>query len=141
MSNYDDEMSAMGSLERETRRDQRLEREAHDTAVAGVGDRFEVPEPVADIGVNPFQEGRDVQFELPADHLLRAAAAARNRVPSAAAAAGSVASQASVAAFGRVHRRTLKDMALGEVIVHKTVEFLVRRFSWLIALLLPWYYL
>ena len=49
--------------------------------------RFKEQEPVADIGVNPFQEGQDVQFELPEDHPLRAAAAARNRVPSAAVAA------------------------------------------------------
>ena len=70
-----------------------------------------------DIGVNPIQEGQDVQFELPEDHPLRAAAAARNRVPSAAVAAGSVASQATVAAFGRVSRRTLEDLVLDKVIV------------------------
>ena len=125
MSNHDDDMSAMGSLERETRQDQRLKREARlerearlnpDTAV---GEGFEEQEPVVDIGENTFQEGQDVRFELAADHPLRAAAAARNRVPSAANAAGSVASQATVAAFGRVHCRTLDDMALNEVIVRK----------------------
>ena len=65
-----------------------------------------------DDGNNPFREGQDVRFELPADHPLRAAAAARTRVPSAAAAAGSVASQSSVAMFGRVHRRTLDEIVL-----------------------------
>ena len=84
-------MSAMGSLERETRREQLLEREARDAADAAVGDRFEEQEPVADVGDNPFREGQDVRFEIPADHPLRAAAAARNRVatdPAATAAEG-----------------------------------------------------
>jgi hypothetical protein len=76
--------------------------------------RFEAPE--EPVGDNPFEAGRDVQFELPA--ALRAAAAGRNRVPSAPA-AGSVASQATVAVFGRVHRCTLEYMALDEVIVRK----------------------
>jgi mevalonate pyrophosphate decarboxylase len=40
-------------------------------------------------------------------------------VPSAAVAAGSVASQATVAAFGQVNRRTLEDLVLDEVIVRK----------------------
>ena len=78
MSNHDDEMSAMGSLERETRRDQHLEREARLNPDAAVGDPFEEQEPVTDIGENPFREGQDVRFELAADHPLRAAAAARN---------------------------------------------------------------
>jgi len=115
MSNNDDEMSDVGSEERV-----RLEREAR-LAVLNVPieERFEVQEPVADVGDNPFQEGHDVQFELPADHPLRAAAAARNRVTSGVAAAGSVVSQATVAAFGRVSRRTLEDLVLDEVIVRK----------------------
>ena len=114
MSNHDDEDS-------ETRR--LLERQARLARLAElnvpIGERFEEQEPVADIGVNPFREGQDVQFELPEDHPLTAAAAARNRVPSAAVAAGSVASQATVAAFGRANRRTLEDLVLDEVIVRK----------------------
>jgi len=82
MSNHDDEDS-------ETRR--LLERQARLARLAElnvpIGERFEDQEPVADIGVNPFREGQDVQFELPEDRPLRAAAAARNRVPSAAVAA------------------------------------------------------
>ncbi len=136
MSNHD-EVSEMGSLERETRRDQlrerevldanlereRLERERLERIVLQARlaelnvpfeQRFEAPE--EPVGDDPFEEGRDVQFELPA--ALRAAAAGRNRVPLAPA-AGSVASQATVAVFGRVHRRTLEDMALDEVIVRK----------------------
>ena len=118
MSN-NDEMSEMGSLERETRREQLLEREQQrlerqarlaelNVPIEERMPRFEEQEPVANIGVNPFQAGQDVQFELPENHPLRARAAARNRVPSAAAAAGSVASQATVAAFGRTNRRTIE---------------------------------
>ncbi len=129
MSNNGDEMSEMGSLERETRREQLLERERleRQARLAEVNEpieeqmpRFEEQEPAANIGVNPFRAGQDVQFELPENHPLRARAAARNRVPSAAAAAGSVASQATVAAFGRTNRRTIEDLELDEVIVRKT---------------------
>ena len=49
--------------------------------------QFKEQEPVADIGVNPFQEGQDVQFELPEDHPLRAATAAEGTRFLAAAAA------------------------------------------------------
>jgi hypothetical protein len=109
MSNHD-EVSEMGSLERETRRDQLREREALDARLererlerinlqarlaelnVPFEQRFEAPE--EPVGDDPFEEGRDVQFELPA--ALRAAAAGRNRVPLAPA-AGSVASQATVA--------------------------------------------
>lgn len=119
MSSHD-EMSETGSEERvRLERGLRLERQARLAELnVPIEERFEAPEPVADIGANPFEEGQDVQFELAADHPLRNAAAARNRVPSAAA-AGSVASQATVAVFRRVHRRTLDNMALDEVIVCK----------------------
>ena len=135
MSNHD-EVSEMGSLERETRRDQLREREVLDANLERERlelerlERLVLQARLAELNVpfeqrlapnepdgnNPFEEGRDVQFELPA--ALRAAAAGRNRVPLAPA-AGSVASQATVAVFGRVHRRTLEDMALDEVIVRK----------------------
>ena len=130
MSNHD-EVSEMGSLERETRRDQLREREALDARLERERlERVVLQARLAELNVpfeqrlapnepdgdNPFEAGRDVQFELPA--ALRAAAAGRNRVPLAPA-AGSVASQATVAVFGRVHRRTLEDMALDEVIVRK----------------------
>ena len=135
MSNHD-EVSEMGSLERETRRDQLREREVLDANLERERleherlERIVLQARLAELNVpfeqrlapnepdgdNPFEAGRDVQFELPA--ALRAAAAGRNRVPLAPA-AGSVASQATVAVFGRVHRRTLEDMALDEVIVRK----------------------
>ena len=121
MLNHDDEDS-----EERVRlgREARLERQARlaelNVPIKERLPQLEEQEPVADIGVNPFREGQDVQFELPEDHPLRAAAAARSRVPSSAAvAAGSVASQATVAAFGRVSRRTLEDLVLDEVIVQK----------------------
>ena len=78
----------MGSLERETRREQHLERQARlaelNEPIEERMPRFEEQEPVANIGVNFFRAGQDVQFELGENHPLRAAAAARNRVPSAA---------------------------------------------------------
>ena len=121
MSNNDDEMSDVGSEERV-----RLERELHlerETRLAvlnvPIEERFEVQEPVADVGDNPFWEGHDVQFELPADHPLRDAAAARNRVTSGVAAARSVASQASVAMFGRANCCTIDEIVLDEVLVRK----------------------
>ena len=85
MSNHDDEDS-----EERVRlgREARLERQARlaelNVPIKERLPQLEEQEPVADIGVNPFREGQDVQFELPEDHPLRAAAAARNRVPSAA---------------------------------------------------------
>ena len=61
MSNNGDEMSEMGSLERETRREQLLERERQARLVEGNEPiveqmpRFKEQEPAANIGVNPFR--------------------------------------------------------------------------------------
>ena len=104
MSNHNDEdVSVVGSFERETRLlHQMLEQDAQDGFVAPAGDAF----------VNPLQ-GREVQFELPPDHPLRAAAAPSARI------GGTVTTVDSVAVFGRANRRTLDEIAIDEILVRK----------------------
>ena len=83
MSNNGDEISDVGSEERSAERVVRLERalllererQERQARLAELNvpieQRFEAPE--EPVGDNPFEAGRDVQFELPA--ALRAAAA------------------------------------------------------------------
>ena len=96
MSNNGDEVSEVGSMERETLLQQRLEREERERLAAE--------------NVDPVFQGRNVQFELPEGLRVEA----RNRVP-----AGSVASVGSVAVFGRANRRTLDEIVLDEILVKK----------------------
>jgi hypothetical protein len=69
MSNNGNEMSDVGSEERvRLEGELRLESQARlaelNVPIEERLPRFEEQEPVADIGVNPFREGQDVQFEL-----------------------------------------------------------------------------